>query len=200
MVALTGLTLRAALAAHHLQVARNSRNAILHATAVGFQLRFAFAASHADAAFLPGQVAPKAGQPRQQMLKLRQLNLEFAFPSSSALGKNIKDERGPVEDLAVEYPLQIAGLGWGKLVIKDDRIHVSLAAMQRELIRLALADISAGAGRGHLLDAIADNLATGRCCQLGKLLQRPVAVPLVAGLEFHADEKNPLSSSIPRLD
>jgi hypothetical protein len=68
MIALTRLTLRPTLAPHDFKVAFNARNAILHATAVGFQLCFTFTTAHADPTLLPRQVAPKAGQTRQQML------------------------------------------------------------------------------------------------------------------------------------
>ena len=67
--------MRGALAAHHFQLLANARDAVLDAAAVGFQLGFAFAAAHADAALLPGQVAPKPVQSRQQMLELRKFDL-----------------------------------------------------------------------------------------------------------------------------
>ena len=49
----------------NLRVALEAGDAFLDAAAVGFQLRFAFAAAHSDAAALAGKVAPKAGQARQ---------------------------------------------------------------------------------------------------------------------------------------
>jgi hypothetical protein len=134
------------------------------------------------------------------MLELRQLDLKFAFPRPSTLGKNVEDERGPVEDLAVEEFLQIARLGRGKFVVKNDRIDICLAAIQSKLVSLAFADVRACARRGQFLEPIAYYSATGGCRQLRKLLQRAVAVPLAAGLEFHAYEKNPLSSSVSRLE
>ena len=121
------------------------------------------------------------------MLELRQFDLELAFPRARPLGKNIEDERRAVEDLAIEHLLEVAALGRGEFVVKDDRIDIRLAAMKGELIRLALADVSAGAGRGHFLDAVANDVAASGRGQLGELLQRTVCVPLVAGLEFHAN-------------
>ena len=93
MVALAGLALGRALAPDHVQVARNAGDAVLHPAAVGFQLRFAFAAAHADAALLPRQVAPEPRQPRQQMLQLRQFDLQLAFARAGALREDVQDQR-----------------------------------------------------------------------------------------------------------
>ena len=98
------------MAAHGLQVLRQPFDAFLDAPAVGFQLRFAFAAAHADAAALPGEVAPKAGQARQQMLQLRQFDLQFAFPRARPLRENIQNQRGAVQHLAAEDIFQIPAL------------------------------------------------------------------------------------------
>ena len=101
-----------ALPADFLQFAADSGNAILDAAAVGFQLRFTVTA-HADAAFLPGQVAPEPGQPREQMLQLRQFDLQLAFAGAGALGEDIENQRGAIEHLALENRFQIAALGGG---------------------------------------------------------------------------------------
>src|SRR4029077_17420709 len=97
MIALPRIPLGRALPADQFQLTLDSGNAILDAPAVGFQLRFTLAAAHTDAAFLPRQVAPKTRQARQQMLKLRQFNLQLAFPGPGALGKDIEDERSAIQ-------------------------------------------------------------------------------------------------------
>ena len=93
MAALPAVALSGSLPAHGFQFIGDSGDSVLDAAAVGFQLGFAFAAAHADTALLPGQVAPKAGQPGQQMLELRQLDLQLAFPRTGALGADAR--RGP---------------------------------------------------------------------------------------------------------
>ena len=117
------------------EVRVNFVDALLHAAAVGFQLRFAFAAAHADAAALPRKVAPETRQARQQMLQLRQFDLQFAFARAGALGENIQNQRRAVEHLAVEDFFQVAALRGGKLVVEDDGIDVVLAAELGELAR-----------------------------------------------------------------
>ena len=170
-VALARLALGPALAAHQDQFLADPRDAVLDAAAVGFQLRFTFAAPHADAALLAGQVAPEPGQPRQQMLELRQFDLQLALARAGAPGENVEDERGAVQHLAVENLLQVSALGRGKFIVEDDRIDVVPPAVRGKLVGLALAD-ERGRVRGlQLLDAVADHLAARGGGQLGKFVQ-----------------------------
>ena len=90
--ALARLALGQALAAHEVQFLPDPGDAVLDAASVGFQLRFPFAAPHADAALLTRQMSPEPGQPRQQMLELRQFDLQLAFAGAGAPGENIEDE------------------------------------------------------------------------------------------------------------
>jgi len=171
VIALAGVALRRPLPAHRLQVPREAGDAVLHAAAVGFQLRFTLAAAHADAALLARQVAPEPCQPGQKVLELGQFDLEFALARASALGEDVQDQRGAVQDLAVEGLFQVAALGGAQLVIEDDRIDVRFAAVRREFLGLAFADVGCGARGGHLLEAIPDHLAPGTGGQLRKLIQ-----------------------------
>jgi len=171
MVSLTGVALSGSLPAHHFKFAFDSGNAILNAAPVRFQLRFAFTAAHPDAAFLPRQVAPKPSQPRQQMLQLRQFNLQFPLSCAGALRKNIKNQRGPIQDFAIEHPLQIAALGRRKFVVKDNRVHIRKAAMLGKFVSLTFANESGRARRNHPLQTISDDLPTSGGGQFGKFLQ-----------------------------
>src|SRR4030095_16576639 len=108
-MALPARALRGPLTAHRPEFFFNLGDPFLHAAAVGFQLRFTFAA-HPDAAFLPREVAPKPREPWQQMLKLREFNLEFAFARAGALRENVEDERGAVEHFAFKNLFQVAAL------------------------------------------------------------------------------------------
>ena len=169
-IALATLALRGTLAADDFEFAGDFGNAVLHAAAVGFQLRFAVTA-HADAAFLARQVAPEPGQARQQMLELRQFDLELAFLRAGALRENIENQRRAVEHLAIENAFQIAALRGGKFVVEDDRVHVLAAAMLGKFIRLAAADECAGHGRFEFLDAVAHDFAAGGGGQFGKFIE-----------------------------
>ena len=171
-----------ALAAHDLQFARDFVDALLHSAAVGFELRFAFAAAHADAALLPRQVAPEPRQARQQMLELRQFDLQLAFARAGALGEDVEDERRAVENLAVENLLQVAALRGGKFVVEDDRVHVLLPAVARRTPRPCLCRCTwRRMGVVEFLRAVADDFAAGGGGQFGEFLERIAQVATVAG-------------------
>ena len=183
--------LEAALAAHQFEFARNPGDAVLHAAAVGFQLRFAFAAAHADAARLPRQVAPEPRQPRQQMLQLREFDLQLAFARAGALREDVENQRRAVQDLAVEYFLQIAALGGRKFVVENDRVHVVPPAEGGKFLRLALADERGRRGSLQLLHPVADDFAAGGGGQFAEFGERVARVHAVARFEFDANEEDP---------
>jgi hypothetical protein len=170
MISLARITLGGPLPAHDFQIALDSRDPILNAATVRFQLRFAFTTAHADSALLPRQVTPEPRQPRQQMLQLRQFNLQLAFFSASTLGENIENQRSPIQNLAIKHSLQIAALGRRKFIVENHRIHIRAPAMLGKFISFALADERRRTRRSQFLQAIPDHLASGRCCQFGKLL------------------------------
>src|SRR5206468_3789134 len=128
MAALPAVALGGSLPAHGFQFIGDSGDSVLDAAAVRFQLRFTVT-PHPDTALLARQVAPKPGQPRQQMLQLREFDLQLAFFGAGALGENVENERSPIDDLALEDILQIAALSGGKFVVKNDGIDILFATM-----------------------------------------------------------------------
>ena len=60
-------------------------------------LRFAGAAG-ADAAAQPRHLGAPAGEPRQQVVQLRQFHLKLALAGARAAGEDIQDELGAVDD------------------------------------------------------------------------------------------------------
>ena len=180
-----------AMLPHLLQLAADAGDAILHAAAVGFELGFTVT-PHADAARLPGQVTPEARQPREEMLKLREFNLELAFAGAGALGEDVENERGAVEHLAFEDFLEIAALSGGKFIVENDGIDFFAAAVGGEFVRLAAADEGAGDGRVEFLRAIPDDLSAGAGGQLLQFCEGILEIPGRAGIELKADEENSL--------
>ena len=75
---------------------------------------------------------------RQQMLKLRQLDLQLAFARAGALGEDVENQRRAVEDLAVENFFQVAALRRRKVVVENHRVHVLPPAEIREFAALPL--------------------------------------------------------------
>src|SRR5256885_6029463 len=103
------LALNRARFSNGFQLALESRNPFLDTTPVDFQLRFTRAA-RADAAGLARQVIPHSRQARQQILQLRQLNLQTAFAAARALREDVENELGSIDYLAREQSFQIASL------------------------------------------------------------------------------------------
>src|SRR4051794_10098811 len=93
-----------------LQVTRNPVDAFLDFPAIRFQLRFTFTTAHADAAFLSRQVAPEASQSWEQVLQLREFDLEFAFPRAGSLSKDVENERRAIQDFAIENFFEVTAL------------------------------------------------------------------------------------------
>ena len=75
--------------------------------AVCLELRLAGAA-RADAAAEPLEVRPLAAQARQDVLVLRQLDLQPALPRPRVLREDVEDQRGAVEHLHVQRLLEVA--------------------------------------------------------------------------------------------
>src|SRR5207248_9320887 len=102
-------------------------NARADAPAIGFELRLARSA-RADATAEPGQRGTRAGQPRQQVLQLRELHLELAFARPRAAREDVEDQLRAVDDLPVDVLLDVAQLRRRQLVVEDDDVDVALVA------------------------------------------------------------------------
>ncbi len=101
------------------------------------------------------------------MLQLRQLNLEFAFPRAGALGKDIKNQRRAIQDLAVEELLEVSALGGSEFIIKNDRVHIRHPAALREIVGFASSNERGGTRRSQFLNAVPHNLPTGSLGKFG---------------------------------
>ena len=183
------MALRGTLAADDIEFARDFGDTILHAAAVGFQLRFTVTA-HADAALLARQVTPEPRQAGEQMLKLREFDLQLAFFRACTLRKNIKNERCAIENLAIENTLEIAALRGGKFVVENDGIHVLAAAVFGEFAGFAAADERAGDRGIELLGAVANDLTAGGGGELGKFVERIAHDVRAPRFEFYSDEED----------
>ena len=65
-------------------------------------------AARADAAAETRHLRAMAGQPRQQVIQLREFDLQLAFARAGAAGKNIQDELRAVDDFAIERAFEVA--------------------------------------------------------------------------------------------
>src|SRR5258705_7599908 len=111
------------------------------------------------------------------MLKLRELDLELAFFRMRALRENVEDQRGAIENFALEDFLQIARLSRGEFIVENDRINVVPATLLGEMPRLAAANEGPGDRRLKLLHALAHDFTPGACSQLAQFGHRILDLP-----------------------
>ena len=86
---------------HLIDLPLNGLDAHADTAAIGFELRFAGAA-RADAAAETRQRGAGSGEPRQQVVELRQLDLPLAFARARAARKDVEDQLRAIDDLAIE--------------------------------------------------------------------------------------------------
>ena len=94
----------------------------------------------AAATRLTGQVSPGARQTGKAVFILRQFNLHLAFVALSALGKNVQNQAGAVNDACFQFSLEIALLSGRKRMIENDKIALILRNGSLHLVGLAAAD------------------------------------------------------------
>src|SRR4051794_36144172 len=119
-MAATAFALRRTNFAHRLQLALEARDPFLHTATINFQLRFTRAA-RADSTSLPRKVRPHSGQTREQILQLRELDLQAPFATARALREDVEDELRAIEHLAIEHLLEVAPLCGREFVVEDHR-------------------------------------------------------------------------------
>src|SRR5204863_9664311 len=104
-------------------------------------------------------MAPHSSEPREQILQLRQLDLESSFAAARALRENIEDELGAIEHFARKQILQVASLGRRKFVIENNRRDVLVLERFLDQLRFAFANVVRARG---LLELLGDGLVDFR--------------------------------------
>ena len=141
------LALRAAHAAHLVQILLELVDLAVDVAAVGLELRFTGALGAdgplAARARLALQMRPHTDQARQQILVLRQLDLQAALLCFGTLGKNIKDQPAAVEHLHAQILRQHTHLRGRQVVVEDRHRRLGRADKLLDLRHLALADEAA---------------------------------------------------------
>ena len=127
---------------------------------------------------------------------LGELYLQAALPGLGPAAKDVQDQPGSVYDLQpVQRILQIALLGWGELVVADDRMGVQLHRPSSQLVDLTLAQISMGRPIDSLADR-ADDLGAHASGELCKLAHRVFRGPSGgAPFEMSARQEHPLHAA-----
>jgi hypothetical protein len=141
-------------------------------------------------------VAPLAGEARQQVLRLRQLDLETPLPRLRPPREDVEDERRAVEYLDLKRIFQSALLRGAELVVEDDEGIVDVGALRLDLRQLALADVVGGMRSLQLLDGAADDPRPRRLRQQRQLIEGALAAERAPvrrrALQLDRDQVGPL--------
>ncbi len=142
---------------------------------VGLQLGLT-GAPGAYASSEPFKVFPLARESGEEVFMLGKLDLESALSGAGPGGKDVEDESGAVDNLALESVFEDPLLRGRKLVIHDNRLVAKLTFKGLDFFQFALTEIGL-AGPGELLGDDADDLCTGALGELGKLVEGVLEAP-----------------------
>ncbi len=135
-------------------------DAALNLPPVGFQLGFAGAAG-ADAAAQLRHGLALAGEPRQHVLKLRQLHLQLALAGAGVAGKDVQNQLRAVQHPAGQRGLKVAQLGGRQVVVEEHQVGLGGGGDSGDLLHLAGADQRGRIGPGAALHQLGGHHAAG---------------------------------------
>src|SRR6185436_15378794 len=137
--------------------------------------RFAGSAC-ADAAAEPGQRRAGADEPRQQVLELRELDLQLALARPRPPREDVENQLRAVDDLAADLFLDLAQLRRRQLVVEDDDVDGGFRRRRGQALHLARAEERRRIGLGALLEDPERDLGAGRLREPGQLVERALGV------------------------
>ena len=129
--------------------------------AVGLELGFA-RTPEANATADTGQVGPHAREAREQILQLRELDLELGFVRTSPSREDVENDFRPVHHAHTQLALEIAALRGGELFVEDHQRGAGGLHLTPDLFHFPLADERGRTGGADVLHDAADDLGTGR--------------------------------------
>ena len=134
--------MRGHLLVHLLKVLLELGDALLHNTAVDFNLGFTHAAAGSHTAALALQVRPHTCQTGQHVVVMGQLHLHFGVGSFGPLGKDFQDKGCPVDNVrAGNHLLYVALLHAREFIVKDDVLNLVLLTVFLDFLQLSGTDI-----------------------------------------------------------
>ena len=141
---------------------------------VGFELRLA-RASCADAAAKSAHRLVPDGKPRQIVLVLRKLDLEFSLAGLGSLRENIENQRAPVQNRRACNALKRLDLRRREIVVKNHKLRARFLDQIADLLCLALTDEAVRIRRWARLQDRSDALAARRLQKCLQFLERRFA-------------------------
>ena len=170
---------------HLFQLGFQLVNSLADVAAVGLQLGLARAArtdrAFAAACRLAHQMRPHAGQTWQDILVLRQFNLQLALTRAGALRENVQNQRRAIEHGAFGQLLKVARLRRRQLIVEQHQRGLVGLGKLPYLFCLALANEGARIRRGTALQGHRNRLRARGLSQRTQFIHRALIRILLCG-------------------
>src|SRR6266566_5556864 len=127
---------------------------------VGFQLRFA-GTSESDATANTRQVRPHAGEPRQQVLELRQLHLELRLVTARARREDVENDFGAIHHAHAEALLELDALHGREALVEEHQRRAGRGQLVLQRFDFALTEVEVRRRGIDALDGPADHFGAG---------------------------------------
>src|SRR5207253_4821123 len=160
--------------------------------AIGFELRLARPA-RADAPAEPRERVAGADQPRQQVLQLRELDLQLAFARARPAREDVENQLRAVDDLAPDLFLDLPQLCGRQLAVEDHDVHAGLRGGCGQRFDFAGAEIRGRIRFRPLLQHAEHDVGAGRIGEAGELLERALRFVAPRAPGNQADERGALA-------
>jgi hypothetical protein len=105
------------------------------------------------------------------VIQLSQLDLQLAFVGTRALGEDIQDQPGAIQDATFEHAFEVALLAWREGVVEDDQFGLFGLHQIAQLLDLAAADEELGGRHVPRHRDQSHDIGTCRQRQILKLLR-----------------------------
>ena len=157
--------------ADELELVADAGDALFDAPAVQFELLLA-GPLEADAAFLAFEVGPEAAEAGDQVAQLGQFDLKAAFDGPGALGEDIEDELGAVDDADAQKVLEGASLGGGEVVVEDGQAGAGSLELLGDLDGFPAADVGGRMDVAETAEGFAGGFRLGGGCEGAEFAER----------------------------
>ena len=141
---------------------------------------------------------PVPRQPRQQILQLRQLDLQLAGLAVRTSRKDVEDQLAAVDDLDLGFRLQIALLCGRQGVVENNHVSAEVVRQRANFLDLAAADEGCRMNTPHLLHRLAKDTHVGGFGETLELGERLLAAEDRILVEDRSDEDRSLRPFVGR--
>ena len=143
---------------HLRQLPAQPRHRLVDGAPVGLDLGLAGSAHEAEAAALAFEVGPGAHQPGALVAQRGQFHLQHALARAGAVGENLQDQAGPVEQLDPPFAFEVALLHRRHRAVDQNQLGLLGGDPRLDLGNLAGPEQQTGMGARQAHDLGGDHL------------------------------------------